>query len=73
MLQIPVLTLHNERDPLVPFSHEERYLQTVEEAGTTDMLYQRTVTAFGHCEFTIPEILTAFSDLVDWVETGSKP
>lgn len=73
MLEIPVLTLHNASDPLVPISAVERLEALVEAAGSSDMLAQQTVSTFGHCEFTIPESLAAFFDLVNWVETGIKP
>jgi pimeloyl-ACP methyl ester carboxylesterase len=72
-LQFPVLTLHNARDPVVPISHEELYADAVAAAGASDMLVQQTIDTFGHCEFTEAEMLGAFTDLVNWVETGVKP
>ena len=72
-LEIPLVTLHNTRDPLVPISHEVIYADLVAEAGASGMLLQRTSQTFGHCVFTEDEWLGAFIDLVSWVETGVKP
>lgn len=36
------------------------------------MLVQRAVPQFGQCDFTIPEQVDAFVDLITWVETGPK-
>ena len=71
-LQIPVLTLHKERDPLIPIFHEETYNKRVQDAGASTYLLQRTVPGFGHCGFPTAET-AAFSALVGWVHTGVKP
>lgn len=72
-LEIPLLTVHNARDPLVPISHEAIYAALVEDAGASGLLLQRTSPRFGHCAFSKDEWLGAFLDLVTWVETGVKP
>lgn len=78
-LSIPVLTLHNRWDYLVPFFHEEVFGQLVSDAGASNMLLQRTVWNYGHCGFgpnnavDVPLILNSFQSLVDWVTTGVKP
>lgn len=69
-LQWPVVTLHTDRDPLVPLFHEGMYADIVAAAGNADLLVQRTVIGYGHCAFTVDEMLAAFLELVDWVETG---
>jgi pimeloyl-ACP methyl ester carboxylesterase len=71
-LHIPVLTLHKTRDPLVPIFHEDRYAETVQGAGASPYLLQRTVDGFGHCGFPAAEA-AAFSALVQWVHTGVRP
>lgn len=72
-LQIPVITLHRARDPLVPlFLHETKYADRVNAAGASAFLLQRTVAGFGHCGFPADEAV-AFSALVQWVKTGVKP
>jgi hypothetical protein len=37
------------------------------------LLVQRAIRGRGHCEFTTAEVVTAFDDLVNWVENGVKP
>ena len=72
-LRIPVLTLHTTMDPVVPFWHQPAYAAIVADAGRSDLLVQRTVDSYGHCAFTPEEHITAFMDLVSWVETGVAP
>jgi len=74
-LDIPVLTLHNALDPVVPFFHEEMYAEAVAAAGKSDLLVQRVVTspAYGHCDIEVAVMVQAFVDLVDWAENGVTP
>ena len=72
-LQIPMVTLHNPRDPLIPISHEELYAAAVSSAGASDMLVQQTVDRFGHNTFTPAEVFAGFFGLVNWVENGVVP
>jgi hypothetical protein len=72
-LQIPMVMLSMSLDPVVPGFHRLAYLNLVNAAGNGDQLVQRTVSRYGHCEFTPTEIATAFLDLVAWVEFGIKP
>jgi pimeloyl-ACP methyl ester carboxylesterase len=73
-LHIPVITLHNTRDPLVPIFHEQMYADAVQDAGASPYLLQRTMNAFGHAiAFSDAEKVAAFFALVQWVHTGVKP
>ena len=78
-LEIPVLTLHNVLDPVVPIFHETMYQQIVATAGKSDLLVQRTVNLYGHCVFgstpeeEVTKMVQAFQDLANWVENGVKP
>jgi pimeloyl-ACP methyl ester carboxylesterase len=72
-LRIPTLTLHNHWDPLVPYFHEGLLRDRVNGAGAGGLLVQRTKDAYGHCNFTVAEQVTAITDLAQWVETGIKP
>jgi pimeloyl-ACP methyl ester carboxylesterase len=65
VLQVPVQTLHSSRDPVVPAWHEDVYAQTVSDQGSTGLLEQAVVPAFGHCAFSDQDVLTAFDRLVD--------
>ena len=62
---VPVQTLHSDRDPVVPAWHEGLYADAVADQGTTDLLEQAIVSAYGHCAFTPQQVLTAFDRLVD--------
>jgi len=72
-LEIPVLTLHNRRDPVVPLLHEEIFADIVADAGRSDFLVQRVVDSFGHCMLSPDEQVQAMNDLAQWAETGVKP
>jgi len=68
-----VLSLHNLGDLFVPFHHEVAYAQDVERWGRSELLVQRAIRGVSHCGSTPIELVTAFSDLVTWVEDGVKP
>ncbi len=69
----PVLSLHNLGDLFVPFHNEVVYAAEVAAHGASDLLVQRAIRGVGHCDFTPTELVTAFVDLVAWVEFGVKP
>jgi len=73
-LRIPVLTLHESRDPVVPIKHEWEYASRVAAQGSSDWLVQRTEDAWGHCvNFSAADVKGAFDELVLWAEQGVKP
>lgn len=72
-INIPVLTLHNLGDLFVPVLNEVAYASRALENGNSDLLVQRAIRGVGHCDFTAAELSTAFIDLVQWVENGTKP
>ena len=72
-LQIPVLSVHNSWDPLVPFFHEPALAGAAGAAGRADNLVQRGVANYGHCNFPTPLVVSSFQTLVDWAESGIKP
>jgi pimeloyl-ACP methyl ester carboxylesterase len=69
-LRVPMLTLHNRFDPVVPFSHEAAYQQTTSSAGFSGNLRQRSTNEYGHCNFGAALTTTTVQDLVKWVTTG---
>jgi pimeloyl-ACP methyl ester carboxylesterase len=69
-LQIPMLTLHNRFDPLVPFAHEAAYQTTTSNAGFASNLRQRSTNEYGHCNFGPSATVATVQDLVNWVTTG---
>ena len=72
-LTIPVVSVHNYWDPLVPFFHEPAFAQITAVAGASNMLLQRGVPNYGHCNFSTPLVVSSFQTLTNWVETGVKP
>jgi hypothetical protein len=72
-LTIPVVSVHNFWDPLVPFFHEPAFASTVASAGASGMLLQRGVPNYGHCNFPTPLVVSSFQTLASWVTTGVKP
>ena len=63
-LQVPVQTLHTERDAVVPAWHEALFADLVRMQGASDLLEQSSVPAYGHCTFTHDQTLAAFDRLV---------
>jgi pimeloyl-ACP methyl ester carboxylesterase len=72
-LRIPVMSVHNFFDPLVPFFHEPALAQAAASAGASNMLLQRGVPNYGHCNFPTPLVVSSFQTLATWVATGVKP
>ena len=72
-LRIPVLTVHNTRDPVVPFFHEALLANAVAARGLGENLVQRSKDSYGHVAFAPDELLANFLDLVRWVDTGVRP
>lgn len=83
--EVPLLSIFNEIDPLVPSGIQEPKLRfAVEQAGNIERLLQRRVpamraklpgtdaTGYVHCGFTKEQVAKAWNDLRGWVETGVK-
>jgi pimeloyl-ACP methyl ester carboxylesterase len=72
-LQIPVVSVHNFWDPLVPFFHEGLLADAAAAAGTSANLLRRAVPNYGHCNFPTPLVVGSFTTLAEWVRTGTNP
>jgi pimeloyl-ACP methyl ester carboxylesterase len=73
-LDVPHLALHNTRDPAVPVFHQTLYAEKAAEQGNSHLLVQRITDRYGHtAPFSATEVLGAFEELVEWVETGIAP
>jgi hypothetical protein len=58
-LYVPLVTLHNTLDPVVPFWHEGLY------AGAGSPWFaSNSVPSYGHCEFDTLQVLGAFNELL---------
>jgi pimeloyl-ACP methyl ester carboxylesterase len=69
----PLLTMDDTGDMFVPMANGQAYRKLVESAGKGDLLVQRTVRRFVHCDFSIAERNQSFNDLIAWVNGGAKP
>jgi len=64
VLQVPLVTLHTTGDPIVPYWHEALYEAKVTASGSTALHTNLPIGRYGHCSFTVPEVLAAFQTLV---------
>ncbi len=71
--RVPVLTLHDTGDAVVPLTDAIAILDRATVAAQAGRLVQRTVQSPTHCDFTDEELERAFDDLVAWVEDGMTP
>jgi pimeloyl-ACP methyl ester carboxylesterase len=63
-LKSPLVTLFNVNDFIVPSWHETLYRTKVIDAGASEFLVaQIPSSTFGHCAFTLEEVLAAFDAL----------
>lgn len=67
VLQSPLVTLHTTGDQVVPYWHEALYRAKVASHGRLPRLDQITVARYGHCNFTLSEVQSAFTLLVSRV------
>jgi len=73
MINAPVYTIHNTRDPIVPIWHESLFAGKVAAAGRSEFLAQKSYDRWGHSGITSQERLEAFDALITWIATGVKP
>lgn len=71
ILACPLVTLHTTDDPITPFWHEYLYRRKAFQAGAQPFLVNVTVDRYGHCNFTVVDLLVGFSVLV-WEVTGEE-
>ncbi len=71
-LAIPVVSMHTLGDLFVPFSMQTIYAAEAKKRGRSDYLASRATRNIGHCQFSGDELVEAFQDMVDWVDTGVK-
>jgi len=72
-IQRPLLTMHGTGDLYVPIFLEQSLKRAVVAAGNERLLAQRVYRIGAHCQFSQPEMIKAFDDLVKWVHDGTKP
>lgn len=72
-LRIPVLTVHNVVDGLVPAAHESVLRQVARDARRSHYLAQAFAEQTGHCAFTAEQFFAAVEAMERWIDTGSRP
>ena len=72
-VRIPLVSMHTMWDAAVPIFHQQLLAQKVASAGRGAQLLQRAYPAYGHCNFTVGQMVSGFDSLVQWVTTGTKP
>lgn len=71
-LKKPLVTLHTEEDPIVPYRHELIYFLRTLAKGNSTNLVSFPASSYGHCNFTPPQVLGSFCTLV-WMSPGTLP
>jgi hypothetical protein len=72
-IERPLMTMHGTGDLFVPVLIEQGLKKAVASAGNDKLLVQRLYRIGGHCQFSQPEMIRAFDDLVKWVRQGTRP
>ena len=82
---VPLVTIHNRIDSLVPYSQSEALGRIAAAAGRQDLLAQYTVPGtraklpvgdvegYTHCGFTPEQSAATWEALRHWTETGQRP
>lgn len=71
-LKIPLVTMHNTGDDIVPYWHETQYAQKVQASGSSAFYTNIPVESYGHCDFTSGQALAAFVTMT-YKATGQLP
>lgn len=62
----PILTIHGDADPTVPYSHAVRLHEALDEAGVQNRLH--TVPGGGHGNFSLPEFQEAYEVILGFLK-----
>jgi len=66
---IPLVAMHTTRDPVTPMWHMDLY--EAKSAGAADPVTFMPADRFGHCGFSLPELVAGFSQLVLQVDDAN--
>ncbi len=62
--RVPVVTLFNVGDAVVPYNQQRLYRQKVQATSQAELLRNVPSFAYGHCEFTVPSLVAAVGIVV---------
>jgi hypothetical protein len=66
---VPLVAMHTSRDPVTPIWHMDLY--ETKSAGAVEAVSVIRVDRFGHCGFSLPELVAGFSQLVLQVDDAN--
>jgi pimeloyl-ACP methyl ester carboxylesterase len=69
----PVLAVHTTYDPLIPGRYVSAYEAIAGIAGKQDLFIAKYVEARKHCDITLPQTMSAFDELLNWVHERKRP
>jgi len=69
-LEVPELDLHTIGDNLVPVQNENYYRNLVDRAGSGELLRQAYTESFGHCNFSVSELVAGVQAVLQRVTSG---
>lgn len=72
LLTRPLVTLHTTRDELIPYAHNPLYQAKVDAQGSADFLTHLKIRGYGHCQFSVGQVLAALVVLLVQVQ-GEVP
>ena len=72
LLTRPLVTMHTTGDPIVPFGQQGLYTTKVLVNNPLSPYVPMVVDRYGHCSFTLSEILDGFGTVV-YISTGQMP
>jgi len=72
LLLRPLVTMHTTGDPIVPYWHQTLYTTKVLANNLSSPYLPIEIVRYGHCSFTLPEVLNGFGSLVV-LSTGQFP
>lgn len=64
LLMRPLVVMHTTGDPIVPYWHQTQYTARVFTNNPYSPYLPIEVERYGHCNFTLPEVLNGFGSLV---------
>jgi pimeloyl-ACP methyl ester carboxylesterase len=70
-LRVPTVVMHSAGDPVVPLAQATVYVGKVTQAGMLARLALIQTNQYGHCAFTLSEILTGLAVLIEEAEAVS--
>jgi pimeloyl-ACP methyl ester carboxylesterase len=71
-LGVPLVTMHTLGDEIIPAAHQDIYARKIRAAGSASLHRNIYIDRYGHCNFTAPELVTAFFVLLERVNRSQK-